>query len=54
MATIGILSIGEMGLGIGQLLKAHQYRVVTNASARRQVSITQNQHQLKLTQSRAR
>jgi predicted dinucleotide-binding enzyme len=42
MATIGIISIGEMGLGIGQLLKAHQYHVVTNASDRRQVYITEN------------
>ncbi|KIM94102.1 hypothetical protein OIDMADRAFT_45897 [Oidiodendron maius Zn] len=34
MATIGIISIGEMGLGIGKLLKAHGFRVVTNASDR--------------------
>lgn len=32
--TIGILSIGQMGLGIAQLLKAHHYRVITNISAR--------------------
>jgi predicted dinucleotide-binding enzyme len=38
MATIGIISIGEMGLGIGKLLKAHGFRVVTNASDRRQAS----------------
>jgi predicted dinucleotide-binding enzyme len=49
MATIGIISIGEMGLGIGQLLKAHQYRVVTNASDRRQVSITGTNTKVKLT-----
>jgi hypothetical protein len=49
MATIGIISIGEMGLGIAQLLKAHQYRVVTNASDRRQVSITGTKISVKLT-----
>jgi predicted dinucleotide-binding enzyme len=38
MTTIGIISIGEMGLGIGKLLKAHGFRVVTNASDRRQAS----------------
>ncbi|KAH8878963.1 6-phosphogluconate dehydrogenase C-terminal domain-like protein [Thozetella sp. PMI_491] len=32
--TIGILSIGEMGLGVAQLLKFHQYRVVTNVAGR--------------------
>jgi prephenate dehydrogenase len=37
-AVIGIISIGEMGLGFGQLLKAHNYRVVTNGSDRRQAS----------------
>lgn len=36
MAVIGIISIGEMGLGVGRLLKAHGIRVVTNASERRQ------------------
>ena len=35
-ATIGILSIGDMGLGIANLLIAHGYKVVTNASDRRQ------------------
>ncbi|KAH8586187.1 6-phosphogluconate dehydrogenase [Bisporella sp. PMI_857] len=34
MATVGIISIGEMGLGIGQLLKAQGFRVVTNATDR--------------------
>ena len=33
--AIGILSIGEMGLGIAQLLIAHNYRVLTYASDRR-------------------
>jgi len=37
-ATIGILSIGDMGLGIANLLKTHYYRVVTNASDRRHFS----------------
>jgi hypothetical protein len=33
-ATIAILSIGQMGLGIAQLLKAHNYRLTSNISAR--------------------
>lgn len=33
--SVGILSIGEMGLGIGKLLKAHGYRVLTVAEGRR-------------------
>jgi 3-hydroxyisobutyrate dehydrogenase-like beta-hydroxyacid dehydrogenase len=33
-ATIGILSIGQMGLGIASLLLAHNYRVITNVSDR--------------------
>lgn len=35
MATIGVISIGEMGLGIAKLLKASGYRVITNATGRR-------------------
>jgi hypothetical protein len=34
MATVGILSIGQMGLGIAKLLVAHDFRVVTNVSDR--------------------
>src|SRR5271156_3008104 len=34
-ATIGILSIGDMGMGIAKLLRAHNYSVVTSASGRR-------------------
>ncbi|CZS94307.1 uncharacterized protein RAG0_04346 [Rhynchosporium agropyri] len=34
LATIGILSIGEMGMGIAKLLIAHNYRVVTNIEGR--------------------
>ncbi len=34
---IGILSIGDMGLGVSKLLRAHEYPVVTVASGRRQV-----------------
>jgi len=34
-ATIGIVSIGDMGLGMARLLKAHNYRVVTVAEGRR-------------------
>jgi 3-hydroxyisobutyrate dehydrogenase-like beta-hydroxyacid dehydrogenase len=33
-ATIAILSIGQMGLGIANLLRAHNYRVITNVSDR--------------------
>ncbi|KAJ5774235.1 Dehydrogenase multihelical [Penicillium paradoxum] len=33
-ATIGIVSIGDMGLGMARLLKAHDYRVVTVAEGR--------------------
>lgn len=35
--VVGILSIGEMGLGIANLLLSHGYRVVTYAEDRRQV-----------------
>lgn len=35
LATVGILSIGEMGVGIAKLLIAHNYRVVTNIVGRR-------------------
>ncbi|MCJ1391215.1 hypothetical protein MMC18_004077 [Xylographa bjoerkii] len=34
LATVGILSIGDMGLGIAKLLAANNYRVVTNVSNR--------------------
>ncbi|MCJ1287771.1 hypothetical protein MMC26_007123 [Xylographa opegraphella] len=34
LATLGILSIGDMGLGIAKLLTASSYRVVTNAADR--------------------
>ncbi|KAH9210662.1 6-phosphogluconate dehydrogenase [Leptodontidium sp. 2 PMI_412] len=34
LATVGILSIGEMGMGIARLLVAHNYRVVTNLEGR--------------------
>jgi hypothetical protein len=33
-ATIAILSIGQMGLGIAHLLKAHNYRITTNIGDR--------------------
>jgi 3-hydroxyisobutyrate dehydrogenase-like beta-hydroxyacid dehydrogenase len=35
MATIGVISIGEMGLGVAKLLKASGFRVVTNVTGRR-------------------
>ncbi|KAE8441156.1 hypothetical protein EG329_005812 [Mollisiaceae sp. DMI_Dod_QoI] len=34
LATVGILSIGEMGMGVAKLLIAHNYRVVTNVEGR--------------------
>ncbi|KUJ22872.1 6-phosphogluconate dehydrogenase C-terminal domain-like protein [Mollisia scopiformis] len=34
LATVGILSIGEMGMGVAKLLIAHNYRVVTNIEGR--------------------
>ncbi|CAO2657567.1 Nn.00g036930.m01.CDS01 [Neocucurbitaria sp. VM-36] len=33
-ATVAILSIGQMGLGVAKLLQAHEYRVITNVSDR--------------------
>lgn len=35
LATVGIQSIGDMGLGIARLLIANNYRVITNATGRR-------------------
>lgn len=37
-ATIAILSIGQMGLGIASLLQAHNYRIITNISDRSQAT----------------
>jgi hypothetical protein len=34
LATVAILSIGQMGLGVAKLLVAHKYRVLTNVSNR--------------------
>jgi hypothetical protein len=34
LATVGILSIGQMGLGIAKLLVAHNYSVITNVANR--------------------
>jgi len=34
-ATLGIISIGDMGIGIAKLLIAHDYKVITNISGRR-------------------
>ena len=39
LATVGIASIGEMGLGIAKLLSAHNYRVLTNVSSRRSADL---------------
>lgn len=38
-ANIGIISIGEMGLGIAELLAAHNYQVLTNVTGRRYISV---------------
>lgn len=35
LATVAILSVGDMGVGIAKVLIAHDYRVITNASDRR-------------------
>lgn len=35
LATVGVFSIGEMGLGVAKLLITHNYRVVTNITGRR-------------------
>lgn len=35
--TVGIVSIGDMGMGMAKLLKAHNYRVVTVAEGRRYI-----------------
>ncbi|KAJ5514620.1 Dehydrogenase multihelical [Penicillium fimorum] len=46
--TVGIVSIGDMGLGMARLLKAHDYRVVTVAEGRRYDS-TEGNHDRALT-----
>lgn len=33
-ATVAVISIGQMGLGVAKLLQAHKYRVITNVSDR--------------------
>ena len=33
--TVGIVSIGDMGLGMAKLLQSHGYRVVTVGEGRR-------------------
>ncbi|KAI9740997.1 MAG: hypothetical protein M1834_002708 [Cirrosporium novae-zelandiae] len=43
LATIGIMSIGDMGMGIAKLLKANSYHVVTVASNRSQATRTRIQ-----------
>lgn len=40
LATVGIISIGEMGMGVAKLLIAHNYRVVTNIEGRRLVVLS--------------
>lgn len=45
--VIGILSIGDMGLGIGKLLISQGYRVATFAEDRRQVLACTHRHPLK-------
>ncbi|KAF2192204.1 hypothetical protein K469DRAFT_653502 [Zopfia rhizophila CBS 207.26] len=43
LATVGILSIGSMGLGVAKLLAAHNYRVVTNVANRSPATQTRAQ-----------
>ncbi|OAA75636.1 6-phosphogluconate dehydrogenase [Akanthomyces lecanii RCEF 1005] len=43
LATIGILSIGDMGLGIAKLLRAHGFAVATNCEGRSQDTIKRAQ-----------
>lgn len=45
--VIGILSIGDMGLGIGKLLISQGYRVATFTEDRRQVLACAHRHHLK-------
>lgn len=35
LATVGILSIGDMGMAVAKLLMSQGYRVVTNLEGRR-------------------
>jgi hypothetical protein len=39
-ASVGIISIGEMGLGVANLLASENYRVLTNVTGRRLVPIS--------------
>ncbi|KAM3457548.1 hypothetical protein MY3296_000980 [Beauveria thailandica] len=43
LATIGILSIGDMGLGIAKLLRAHGFEVATNCHGRSQDTLNRAQ-----------
>lgn len=38
--TIAILSLGDMGVGIGKLLASHSYKVITNVSGRRYIPLS--------------
>jgi 3-hydroxyisobutyrate dehydrogenase-like beta-hydroxyacid dehydrogenase len=38
LATVGIISIGDMGMGVAKLLLASGYRVITTLSGRRYVT----------------
>jgi hypothetical protein len=35
LASVAVISIGEMGLGVAKLLSNHRYRVLTNIEGRR-------------------
>lgn len=39
--SVGILSIGDMGMGIARLLQAHSYRVLTVGAGRRYANLTE-------------
>jgi len=35
LATVGIISLGDMGIGVARLLIAKNYKVITNLEGRR-------------------
>lgn len=45
MVSVGILSIGDMGMGIARLLMANSYRVLTVGAGRRYLCLRIRRHQ---------
>ncbi|KAK8169015.1 6-phosphogluconate dehydrogenase [Phyllosticta citrichinensis] len=45
-ASVGIISIGDMGLGIAKLLQAHNYHVLTTCVGRRLASLSPTQRRV--------